>query len=163
VMLKYLHVRTLVCFCSQPYYSRPKKKHRCNSYMWFFLTCREEKFVQFHAIIYSRQYLYAAYQCQKSLNWGGGQQFKVRISLHSVPMLKIVCPVSHKPPASPLPQALPLFLVKYTYTCETILLSENDIGTSEVFFIRHTPMSMCVLALKHVPGLSHLCLICLLR
>jgi hypothetical protein len=46
-----------------------------------------------------------AFKCKKSLNRSADLHCQVRISLHSGPMLKIDCPVSHKPLTSPLPQA----------------------------------------------------------
>ncbi len=44
---------------------------------------------------------------EKSLTSGGGHQCKVQTSLHSRPMLKIDCTISHKLLTPPLPQAFP--------------------------------------------------------
>jgi hypothetical protein len=58
-------------------------------------------------------------------------------SLHSVPLLTTDCPVSHKPLVSLLPQAHFPFEPPNTHTCETVLLREGNICTSDVFFIRY--------------------------
>jgi hypothetical protein len=52
-------------------------------------------------------------------------------------MMKTDCPDSHKLLASPLPKAA-LFSTPHAYTCNTISAMEDDIGTSEVFSIRHS-------------------------
>jgi hypothetical protein len=96
--------------------------------MWLFLTCRGEKYVHYHFIFNSRQYLHV------SLTWGGGQQCKLQTSLPSGPILKIDCSVSHNLLASPLLPGLPSFSVAHTHRCDTDLPREDDIGMSEVFF-----------------------------
>ncbi len=49
------------------------------------------------------------FKCKTSLTWDGCHYWKAWTSLHSAPMLKTDCPISHKPLASPFPQAGPLF------------------------------------------------------
>jgi hypothetical protein len=92
-----------------------------------FLTCTGEKYIQNYTTTYvdsTRTYVLTPVN-------------GVRTSLHSGPMLETDCPDSHKLLASPLPKAA-LFSTPHAYTCNTISAMEDDIGTSEVFSIRHS-------------------------
>ncbi len=101
-----------------------------------FLTYKGEKCIQYYIIISSEPYLgvWSLNAKKKSLTLGDGHQCKVQISLHSGPMLKSGCHIFNKPQASPLPQVTP-FSTPHTHTCDTILLREDDISISDVFFI----------------------------
>jgi hypothetical protein len=73
-----------------------------------FLTCRGEKYIHYCTIIYSVQYLHVRFPNAKNpLLWVAAFSVRVQTSLHSGPMLNMVCPISHKPLAPTIPQARP--------------------------------------------------------
>ncbi len=91
----------------------------------------------YYTVIYSVQYLqymWGSQKCKKTS--GGGFLSKVRTSLHSGPMLKVDCPISHKQ----LGPATPNSSLRHTYLhmWHNFKLAEYDIGTLDVFLIRHS-------------------------
>ncbi len=117
------------------------------SFSWFIFNLQRR---QIYAVLYSniqcRLFNMWRFQMQKPLTGGGAFSGRVRTSLHSRPMLRINCPVSHKPLTSPLPQALPFKPIyphmwcnlnwqkmtlahwefSWSYTCSTMANRQNE-------------------------------------
>jgi hypothetical protein len=89
----------------------------------------------YYTVIYSVQYLRVGFSKMQKTS-GGGFLSKVRTSLHSGPMLKVDCPISHKL----LGPATPNSSLRHTYLhmWHNFKLAEDDIGTLDVFLIRHS-------------------------
>jgi hypothetical protein len=99
------------------------------------LPWRGKKYVQYYATIHGGQNsLVGSINAKKSFTWGGGHQCKVQTSLHSGPMLKINCHIYRNHWPQPFTQTLPLSAPAYL-TCDIVLLREDYIGTSGVFFV----------------------------
>ncbi len=104
-----------------------------------FLTCREEKCIQYYRWYFKRTPLeYPKIWRQKSLTWGIGHHCIMQTSLQLGPMLDINClfPTSHLP--HPFPKSTP-FLAP-VHRCNTIFSFnfEHDIGMPEAFSVCHT-------------------------
>ncbi len=98
----------------------------------FFFTCRGEKYVQYYTVL-----KWQSLCVKNTLKYKWKKIYLLGVVaiitlLQSGPMLDINCPISHLPPASPLPKPF-LFLPPEAYTCNTIFFInyKYDVSTPE--------------------------------
>jgi hypothetical protein len=105
-----------------------------------FFTCRQEKYIQYYTIIYSIQYLHVGFLNAKIPYWVGA--ISARCENHStLDHVQNWLPASYKP--------LAWALLKHVTQFK---LDEDDIATSNIFFIRDSSIQTIAERVLFPPG-----------